>query len=156
MNLQTFKKGENKQLTKNFNSREFECSCTCCESVTIDLDHVNRLQKLRDDLGVAITINSGHRCAEHNATVGGVDDSQHVVGTATDIVAQDMSPNEVADACEGFNGLGRYDTFTHVDSRESDHKARWDERKKQEYLPSGPTDEDINVDLDAIEDAILN
>ena len=61
-----------------------------------------------------------------------------------------MHPDEVADACEKFDGLGRYDTFTHIDSRGS--KARWDKRtEEKEYLPSGPSEDDINITLEDIE-----
>ena len=51
----------------------------------------------------------------------------HMKGHATDIVVAGMTPGEVQDACEKFDGLGRYDSFTHVDSR--GYKARWDLRK---------------------------
>ena len=60
-----------------------------------------------------------------------------------------MDPDEVADACEKFDGLGRYDSFTHIDSRGS--KARWDKRAPKEYLPSGPTEDDIDIKLEDIE-----
>ena len=153
MELHILKKGINKQLTKNFNSSEFECSCSRCKEVKIDMDHVRKLQKLRDDLGAAIHITSGYRCPEHNEEIGGAENSQHKYGTATDIKVSGMDASEVADACEHFNGLGRYDTFTHVDSRTS--KARWDNRTKKEYLPPEPTEDDINSILDDLEDEIL-
>jgi len=58
-----------------------------------------------------------------------------VLGKAADITINSMSPSEVADAIEEsitegkvmFGGVGRYDTFTHVDIRTS--KARWDNTK---------------------------
>jgi len=153
MELHVIKKGIRKQLTKNFNSSEFECKCSRCKEVKIDMDHVRKLQKLRDDLGAPISINSGYRCPAHNAEVGGADNSQHKYGTATDIVVKGMSPDEVADACESFSGLGRYDSFTHVDSRSG--KARWDKRSKKEYLPPEPTEDDINVILEDLEDELL-
>ena len=118
------------QLTPNFKVHEFACPCKrdTCKDILIDLDHVKKLQKLRDDLNASIHIDSATRCPEHNAEVGGEPHSQHMLGHATDIKVQGMTPDEVADACEGFDGLGRYDTFTHIDSRGS--KARWDKRTK--------------------------
>ena len=71
--------------------------------------------------------------------------SQHCEGNATDITIKDHSPAQVQDICDKiFDGMGRYDSFTHVDSRGS--KARWDNRtvKAQDMLPSGPTEEEIN------------
>lgn len=47
---------------------------------------VNKLlQPLRDLYGKTMTINSGYRCAELNALVGGVASSQHCKGEAADI-----------------------------------------------------------------------
>jgi len=129
MNIKKFKRGDKTKLTANFSVPEFECSCGKCPDTLINLDHVAKLQKLRDDLNASIHINSAYRCPEHNKAVGGETHSQHMIGNATDIVIADMTPLEVQDACESrFDGLGRYDNFTHVDSRGS--KARWDFRTK--------------------------
>ena len=153
MELHILKKGIKKQLTKNFNSSEFECPCSRCTVIKVDMSHIRKLQKLRDDLGVPIRITSGYRCPAHNQEIGGANNSQHKHGMATDIKVAGMDPSEVADACEHFNGLGRYDSFTHIDSRIN--RTRWDERTKKEYLPSEPTEDDINSILDDLEDEIL-
>ena len=60
-----------------------------------------------------------------------------------------MDPSEVQDACEKFDGLGRYDTFTHIDSRGG--RSRWDKRTRRDYLPQGPSLEDIDISLEDIE-----
>lgn len=147
--IKKYKKGEDIRLSQNFHLKEWECKCSECTETLVDMDHVAKLQQLRYDLGSAITINSAYRCPSHNSAVGGAVDSQHLQGTATDIVVSDMPPDEVADACEKFDGLGRYDTFTHIDSRGS--KARWDKRTQSEYLPSGPTENDIDITLEDLE-----
>ena len=149
MNIKKYKKGENVKLSANFHLSEYACKCNKCDEVMVDMDHIAKLQQLRHDLGSSITITSAYRCTEHNANVGGVKNSQHVKGTATDIQVSGMDPSEVQDSCEKFDGLGRYDTFTHIDSRGS--KARWDNRKKIEHLPSGPSEDDIDVLLEDIE-----
>jgi uncharacterized protein YcbK (DUF882 family) len=134
-NVKQFKKGENTSITRNFSSKEFDCSCTreTCKITLVDVDHVALVQRIRDDLGKSIKINSGFRCPEHNKAEGGATNSRHLISDATDIVIKGMTPNEVADYCDklGVNGLGRYDTFTHIDSRPlgSKGKARWDFRK---------------------------
>lgn len=149
-NVKTYKKGEDVQLSKNFHLKEWECSCSNCTETLVDLAHVAKLQKLRQDLGVPITITSAYRCPAHNKMVGGSPNSQHLKGTATDIQVKGMDPTAVQDACEHFDGLGRYDTFTHVDSRGS--RARWDQRsRKKEYLPDGPSIDDIDITLEDIE-----
>lgn len=43
------------------------------------------LQPLRDAWGEPLSINSGYRCPELNAKVGGVPTSQHVKGEAADV-----------------------------------------------------------------------
>jgi uncharacterized protein YcbK (DUF882 family) len=121
--VKTYTKGQNIQLSKNFHLSEWACKCSRCSTVKVDSTHVANLQKLRDKLGKPISINSAYRCPAHNAEVGGVPNSEHVQGCATDIVVAGMSPSAVANACESFDGLGRYASFTHVDSRGS--QARW-------------------------------
>jgi len=148
-NIKVFQKGDRTKVSANFMAKEFDCNCSNCSETLIDLDHVAKLQQLREDLNASIKITSGYRCESHNAAVGGSSNSQHKKGTATDIQVSDMDPSEVQDACEGFDGLGRYDTFTHVDSRGS--KARWDKRTKTDYLPAEPEEHDIDVSLEDIE-----
>lgn len=136
-NVKIFAKGAKVQLSKNFNSSEFDCKCGSanCKQTLIDMDHVANMQTLRERVGKPITQNCAYRCPEHNAAVGGVSNSQHPKGYASDITIQGMTPNEVADVAEPiFNGIGRYDTFTHVDSRaleQKNQKARWDFRTKK-------------------------
>ena len=82
-------------------------------------------------------INSAYRCANYNDNVvKGAKHSQHKLGKAADIVIDGMTPNEVHElVCEmvelgqiNFGGIGKYNTFTHLDIR--DYSARWDYTKK--------------------------
>ena len=115
------------KLTKNFDSKEFACKC-CGEEVFL-IFHVLKLQTLRDYFKKKVTITSGYRCEQHNKKVGGVEYSQHPLGTATDIEVKGVKPDSVAEYAENhFDGVGRYDTFTHLDSRGD--KARWDNTTK--------------------------
>jgi uncharacterized protein YcbK (DUF882 family) len=146
-NIKKFKRGDKTKLSANFSVKEFECKCNKCEETLINLDHVQRLQQLRDDLGCSITINSAYRCLAHNTAIGGEKNSQHMKGNATDIVVDGMTPDEVADSCEKFDGLGRYNTFTHLDSR--GRRARWDLRTKKDL--KAPSKKDIKITLKDIE-----
>ena len=56
------------------------------------------LQPLRDHFGTPIRINSGYRCPELNAEIGGSKTSQHMEGRAADIDVPGKSPLEVAQA----------------------------------------------------------
>jgi uncharacterized protein YcbK (DUF882 family) len=95
----------------------------------------NQLQFLRDTLGKSISINSGYRCPKYNHNLGGVSNSQHILGKAADIVIKDTDPDTTFDLIDIFinegemlqGGLGSYNTFTHYDIRKN--KARWDYKK---------------------------
>lgn len=119
------------KVSDNFLSTEFDCNCKYpeCKITYIDTDHVANLEKLRVALNSPIIIISGFRCVMHNRDVKGKKGSVHLIGKATDIKIPGHSPDSVAMKCEWFDGLGRYDTFTHLDSRGC--KARWDERSNK-------------------------
>lgn len=85
----------------------------------MDSKLITTLEQLRYNLGgKAIVINSGYRTAAHNKRVGGVSNSQHLYGKAADIVVKGVKPSTVYQAADKlFNGVGKYSTFTHVDTR---------------------------------------
>lgn len=133
-NLREYKKGMSIQVSKDFWSSEFDCKCDYpdCTKTIINLDHVTNLQVLRDRLSSPIRINSGYRCEKHNKDIGGASESRHKKGDASDLEVEGYSPNKVASESEHlFSGLGRYNTFTHVDSRPNE-SARWDFRSKKD------------------------
>ena len=74
---------------------------------------------MRSYFGSAIVINSGYRTNAHNIKVGGSKNSQHVLGKAADIVVKGVTPSKVAAFARkiGFRGVGEYNGFTHVDTR---------------------------------------
>ena len=140
--LLVYNKEINVKLTKNFNLSEFECKCGNCtipSSVLFNIKIVaENLQILRDYVGVPVRINSAYRCKEHNKAVGGSSRSQHILGKAADITIDGFTADEVYDTIQNlrrnpmlkgviFQGLGRYNTFTHVDIR--DNYTTWDYRK---------------------------
>jgi len=120
-------------MTNNFSKYEFDCKCGCemPDSVFENVKKVaQQLQKVRDIIFEPIKINSGYRCPSHNKAVGGASRSQHLLGTASDIVVSQYNPNETYGLLDSFmgkeilqGGLGSYNTFTHYDIR--GNKARW-------------------------------
>lgn len=81
-------------LTKNFSESEFKCKCGKCKEVPNYLKEnlillCKQLEVIRFYTG-PIIINSGVRCLEHNKKVGGVKDSQHLLGKAADIRVKNM------------------------------------------------------------------
>lgn len=114
-------------ISKDFSYHEFEDSkiakekgiCNVVRSFAVRdalkslVDNV--LQPLRDIAGVPLQINSGYRCSELNAAVGGVPTSQHVKGEAADVAFP--KPIELArmaaDNHLPFDQMIIYPTFVH-------------------------------------------
>lgn len=70
--------------TKNFKVSEFTCKCGCGTN-NIDQRVINIAQKIREEVGEAVRVNSGYRCEKHNARVGGIKGSFHTKGLAADL-----------------------------------------------------------------------
>ena len=125
-------------MTENFKKSEFDSKCGRKMPPEV-LDNVVRLagnlEVLRAYLNAPIHINSGYRSKQHNKSVRGSKNSQHLYGKAADIVIEGYTPDDVADLIEELiengdilqGGLGRYNTFTHYDIRKS--KVRWNFKK---------------------------
>ena len=132
------KKDGSTYLSDNFKVKEFACN-DGSDTVLISDELVSLLQKIRDHFGVAVTINSGYRTSTYNKKVGGVSNSQHVKGTAADIVVKGVDPLTVGQYVEyimpDHGGIGVYQTFTHVDVRTS--RSRWDQRSGKEVVVDG-------------------
>lgn len=121
-------------LTKNFNKSEFDSKdgAKMPDEVLENVKELaSNLQVLRDELNRPITINSGYRSPEHNSNIGGATRSQHLLGKASDIVIDGLTPQEVAVVIEELirdgkmkqGGLKAYNSFTHYDIRGI--RARW-------------------------------
>lgn len=118
---------------------DYEFACKCNRHNVVDgknvLDHVidkrlvDVLDKIRERVGRPVYIESGYRCEDHNREVGGVPNSQHVLGTAADITVDNISIDELADIAKecGADGVGRYYglQFVHIDIRGYD--AEWEQ-----------------------------
>lgn len=119
-------KDGDKKLSTNFKVREFACS-DGSDPIFIAPKLVEILQKIRTHFGKPVTINSAYRTVDKNKAVGGATYSQHLYGTAADIVVSGVSPKKVAAYAEKLmpktGGIGIYDTFTHIDVREI--RGRW-------------------------------
>ena len=77
------------------------------------------LERLRRLIGQPLVVTSGYRDPIHNARVGGAPLSRHKEGDAFDIRLANLNRFELADAAAevGFTGMGKYQTFLHVDTR---------------------------------------
>ncbi len=74
-----------------FKRSEFACKCGCGFD-TVDAELLAILVNLRRHYGQPITIHSGCRCQKHNKAVGGVINSQHLIGRAADVTVKKCGP----------------------------------------------------------------
>lgn len=125
-----YKKGADVQLSTHFHLREFDCHCTRedCDITLVDSDLIEELEIVRGHLG-ALGIMSGYRCQKHNRAEGGKKGSYHLLGKAADVQPKEVKASFCADVAERVSarfrhgGIGRAETFTHLDVR--GYKARW-------------------------------
>lgn len=97
--------------------------------ILIDFYSMDCLQNFRDEVGKSFIINSAYRSPDYNTFIKGATTSQHMKGKAFDISMHNHGDiEELAEVARefGFNGIGYYNTFLHVDTRES--TAFWDNR----------------------------
>lgn len=92
---------------KNFTPMEM--ACKCCKCCPMDPEFMDRLQRLRTQMGRALQINSGYRCPAHNARVSKTGaDGPHTTGQAVDIkiYGRDALALMVKAIDLGFTGFG--------------------------------------------------
>ena len=116
---------------KYFKKSEFACKCGgYCDGypAEIDMNMVKIADEIRARIGKPISINSGLRCKTHNANVGGVSNSQHLLGKAADLgCPSGCTPTQMASIAEKImgdtGGIGTYSWGIHIDTRST--KSRW-------------------------------
>jgi uncharacterized protein YcbK (DUF882 family) len=111
-----------------FFRHEFACRCGCGFD-TIDAELLRILLQTRNHFKAPVKITSGCRCQAYNATLpDSSPTSKHTQGRAADIRVQNHSPAQVytylIQRYPGRYGIGKYNTFTHLDTRSGPPK-RW-------------------------------
>lgn len=124
-----------RKLTEHFDSTEFLCKCGCGQGGdSMNMTFVHKLERARTLAETSFVITSGYRCAEYNRKVGGTSDSDHLVGNAADIAAQNSTKKfAIVNALmeEGFTRIGDGEDFVHVDnSITKAQKVMWYYRNK--------------------------
>lgn len=87
--------------------------------------HARNLQKIRNEIGAPLTVNSWYRSESHNEKVGGSENSWHLTGLATDLSCKRKKPIEIYGVIMKLinsgqikpGGVKMYQTFVHYDSR---------------------------------------
>lgn len=129
--IQSYKKGVKIRLSDNFFSTEFDCHCSNCKETLINDELVLLLEEIRKEINTPIKITSGYRCEEHQKQIyegqsNTIQNSQHVLGNAADIVATAWRGSELLDVAKkvGFICVGVGHRFIHVDLRK-DKERLW-------------------------------
>lgn len=97
----------------HFKKEEMTCKCGCGQNNT-DLRLMQILEQIRNHFGDRpVIITSGCRCSKHNAEVGGVQGSRHVLGKAADFYVSGVSTQDLLNYCQSLVNQGtlRY-TYT--------------------------------------------
>ena len=58
------------------------------------------LEPLREHFGIPIVVSSGYRCPALNQAIGGVSNSQHLTGEATDIILPPLPTSMTNSQCQ--------------------------------------------------------
>ena len=158
--VKKYKRSEKLQLSKNFRLDEFKCKCGKCDPILVDEALVDWLQKIRDHFGRSVNINSGYRCAKHNADpeVGGNPGSHHMKGMAADIRVEGVTPEEVAKYAEsiGIQRIGLYTkrAFVHIGSGTT--KKFWLNSSTNEVATFGGKPETVTLELPVLRRGMKN
>lgn len=110
-----------------FTRAEFKCQCggKYCNGYPVEPaeETVRMADEVRRRAGVPLTVNSGIRCKQHNAEVGGVSNSLHITGQAVDLGGNiapaklhEIAQQVQAEMIPGKGGLGLYSWGIHIDN----------------------------------------
>jgi uncharacterized protein YcbK (DUF882 family) len=110
-------------------------ACPCCGKGTLSVATLMILEDVRVHFGAPVTITSGARCVKYQMELNPeAPNSKHIISkldeesTAVDFVVRGIKTSVVRTFLNGrpytgLIGMGKYNTFVHVDTRGV--KARW-------------------------------
>ncbi|MBA7574508.1 hypothetical protein ES708_16317 [subsurface metagenome] len=120
-------------LSTNFWSFELRCPCKKClhKKVLVDDLLLFKAEMVRMECGnKPMIVNSGNRCEEENARIGGHPNSAHIPrpkGKAIDTKIKGVKPIDIGLAAEKIGGLriGIAKTYCHLDTRPPSPSRYW-------------------------------
>lgn len=128
-------------VTKNLTWKELACKDkTGYPNAYVKDGRVYRLAQVFENIrklcrDKPIIIHSAYRTPEWNRKVGGVSNSQHVLGIALDLHHTTMDnktfTSMIIENWEalGVRGVGQYKNFVHIDIRDSEQLVVWSGRE---------------------------
>ena len=113
---------------KYFTLDEFDCPSLPNSGKNMDSSFLAKLEQARENAGIPFKITSGYRTKEHNAEVGGVPNSSHLIGVAADIAVSGGADRYIILSAlikAGFKRIGVAKTFIHCDTDDSKSNSVW-------------------------------
>jgi hypothetical protein len=111
-----------------------ELACPCCGEVCLWPEPLDAIERLRVAMAVPLRIDSGHRCALHNARVGGAPLSLHKrLAFDVSLSGHDCGKLFGAARAAGFRGFGFGRTFLHLDTRARPAHWFYGQRSKEKW-----------------------
>ena len=118
------------KISEHFSDLESQCRCGCGQNI-IKPELVSTLEAIRNLANLPVIIHCWNRCQKHNDRVGGVPNSQHIIGTAADFHIKNMSIKKLHEFVgqlyedKIIRHVGYYDWGCHIDIR--DGQGSWGE-----------------------------
>jgi len=115
-----------------------QLACPCCGETHVWPEALDALERLCAGMIAPLHLNSAHRCALHNARVGGAPLSLHKK-LAFDVALAGHDPARLLDEARkaGFRGFGFGQTFLHLDTRARPAHWFYGERSKAKWTSLG-------------------
>lgn len=113
---------------KYFTLDEFDCPSLPNSGKNMDSSFLAKLEQAREIAGIPFKITSGYRTKEHNAEVGGVPNSSHLIGVASDIAVFGGADRYIILSAlikAGFKRIGVAKTFIHCDTDSNKSNSVW-------------------------------
>jgi len=120
-------KGVVAKLSPHFSTREMTCRCKFpeCKEQRISKDLIERIEKIREEIGNPLIITSAYRCAAHQnylrasgANTIVAKKSTHEAGDAVDAAPKSGEWDTFQSVCEKhFTSIGVSNSFLHLDTR---------------------------------------
>jgi len=87
-----YKKNIKIELCRGLTGKDYKCRCEYedCRALIVSQQFLEAYEHLISFIEVIPIVLSGHRCSHHNFDVGGVAQSQHLLGNAIDIAAANI------------------------------------------------------------------
>tara|TARA_R100001377_G_scaffold66585_1_gene41841 strand:+ start:1883 stop:2278 length:396 start_codon:yes stop_codon:yes gene_type:complete len=104
-----------------------ELACRGSGSLLVVPSFIDACERLRSLFASPLTCNSSYRSRRHNALIGGSSNSVHKLGLAADFSTRNIDRDLLLRLAleQGWTGIGKYNTFLHLDRRPQKRISTW-------------------------------